>query len=473
MNKVFWSFIFTLFLSAQCAPVVFAIGNAPSPERLLSDADMTNADAMTKEDIQAFLSRGSLDRYKTRDAHGVVKSAADIILNTSREFQLNPQLLLVTLQKEQSLVEDPSPSQNQLDWAMGYAICDDCSKSDPRLQKYRGFGNQVYQAAKHFREAYLTNLETNGTTTSGYGPGIQSIIDGTALIPENNATAALYTYTPHLHGNLNFMSIWSRWFTKNYPTGTLIQNKKTGAVWLVQDGLKRPIISKAALASRFNAAAIVPTDSFTISSYPDGKPINFPNYSLLRSVTGSVYLIVDDTKRGFVSLDAFHEAGFMEDDIVDATSEDLTSYTEGDPITSVATTFQGQLFQDQKTGGIFFVNGDVKQPVISREILSARFPRTQIKKASAVSLAKYTTSSPILFPDGTLVGVRGSSEVFVIEQGKRRSIADAATFLTYGWKWNQIYWTNERSVLLQPLGKTLSNKLPVQTTLQTASNTNL
>ncbi len=474
MKKVFWSFIFFLFLTIPYAPVVLAGSSGLGPERLLSDADMTNTSAMSREDVQAFLSRGSLQHYITKDAFGVKRSAADIIMQASLAFQLNPQLLLVTLQKEQSLVEDSSPSQNQLDWAMGYAICDDCAKSDPRLQKYRGFGNQVYQAAKHFRDAYLTNLETNGTTTSGYGPGIESIIDGTALIPQNNATAALYTYTPHLHGNLNFMAIWSRWFTKNYPTGTLIQSTSTGAVWLVQDGKKRPIVSRAALASRFNIASIVPTDTFTIASYPNGSPINFPNYSILRSPSGSLYLIVDDTRRAFVSLDAFHENGFMDDDIVDATDADLSSYTEGEPITASMTHLQGELMQDKKTGGVFFVNGDVKSPILSREILRARFPQKSIEPTTEEALSRYTTGPAITFPDGTLIGVQGESEVFVLEQGKRRPIADAATFLTYGWKWNQIYWTNERSVLLEPLGTTISNKLATEENLiETASNTNL
>lgn len=473
MKKIFGVILLTLFSMVPFSPVVFAITKAPSPEHLLSDADMQNTASMTREDIQAFLSRGSLDRYKTKDAFGVIRPAADIILDASKKFQLNPQLLLVTLQKEQSLVENPSPSQNQLDWAMGYAICDDCSKSDPRLQKYKGFGNQVYQAAKHFREAYLTRLESKGATTSGYGPGIQSMIDGTILIPENNATAALYTYTPHLHGNLNFMSIWNRWFTKNYPTGTLIQNRSTGAVWLVQDGMKRPIISKAALASRFNLSTIVPTDAFTIANYPDGKPINFPNYSLLRAPSGSVYLIVDDTKRSFVSMEAFHDVGFMDDDIVDATDADLTAYTDGELITTTNKQIRGTLMQDKKTGAVFFVSGNTKKPIISPEILSARFPREQKSLASSDILTKYQTGSPISFPDGTLIGLRGSSEVFVVEDGKRRPIKDAATFLTYGWKWHQIYWTNERSVLLQPLGEILSNRLSDEPNLQTISPSTL
>ncbi|MCX6714872.1 MAG: hypothetical protein NTX72_03585 [Candidatus Uhrbacteria bacterium] len=330
MHKLFPLIILGIFLSTLLPSAVFANElSAPSPEHLLSDTDMTDVNAMTRDDIQTFLANGVLGKYRTQDIRGVSRSAADIIANTSKEFSLNPRVILVILQKEQSLVENTKATQKQFDWAMGFAICDDCSKADPRLQKYKGFGKQVYYATQHIREAYLSKLITNGVTTAGYGPGIESIIDGSALVPQNNATAALYTYTPHMHGNVNFMNIWNRWFTKSFPDGTLIQSRTNGAVWLVQDGKKRPIISEAVLRSRFNINTIVPTSVSVIEQYPDGAPIDFPNYSLLRAPNGSVYLIVDNVRRGFVSMNALHEAGFDITDSISVKAKELTRYTEG------------------------------------------------------------------------------------------------------------------------------------------------
>jgi len=464
MRPLVFLLLLILLSSSFGTPLVYAAENIPSPERLLSDENMTNTQAMTLEEVQAFLARGYLGTYRTQDAFGVTRSAAEIIMQTAQAFQMNPQVILVTLQKEQSLVESSRPSQKQLDWAMGYAICDDCSMQDPQLQKYKGFGKQVYQATKRFRDAYLTNLETKGVTSSGHGPGIQSIIDGTALLIENNATAALYTYTPHLHGNINFMQIWNRWFVNKFPTGTLLQDKSSGSVWLIQDGQKRPIISRAALASRFNTSAIIPVRASLLEDYPEGKPIQFPNYSLLRTPNGSVYLIVDDTRRGFVSMQAFQDTGFKQDEIVDATYEDISAFTEGDLIFPSSSALQTTLWQDVQTGGIFAINGDEKHPIFSREILRTQFPSAAIHPAKTEKLHALKTSSPVLFPDGTLVGAVGSPDVFVIEEGKRRLIEDAATFLTYGWKWHQIYWTTERAALLHPLGEPVSTKLQNEST---------
>lgn len=330
MQKVFiYIFAFILWMVFAPSSVLASELQVPSPEHLLSDSDMTDVDAMSREEIQTFLAQGFLGIYKTKDIKGVTRSTSDIIANAAKEFNLNPRVILVILQKEQSLVESSKVTQNQLDWAMGFAVCDDCKKSDPRLQKYRGLGKQIYFAAKHIREAYLSKLITNGVTTAGYGPGIESMIDGTALEPQNNATAALYTYTPHMHGNVNFMNIWNRWFTKTFPDGTLIQSRTTGAVWLVQNGKKRPIVSEAVLKSRFNVNAIVPTSISVIEQYPDGSPIDFPNYSLLRSPSGSVFLLVNGTRRGFVSLKALYDAGFNPDDVIGVSDKDLKKYPEG------------------------------------------------------------------------------------------------------------------------------------------------
>ena len=460
MMKRFLLAFLILSSVVQTTPVVFANELAPTPERLITDFQMTDTHAMTKDQLNEFLTRGSLSTYQTKDVTGEIKSAADIIIDTALRFQLNPQLLLALLQREQSLVEDPTPSQNQLDWAMGYAVCDSCSKSDSSIQKYRGFGNQVYYAAARIRNSYLSDLENHGKTSSGIGPGIPSIIDGVQIIPSNLATASLYTYTPHLHGNLNLIKIWNRWFTQNFPNGSLLQDKDTGSVWLIQSDTKRPITSKAAFHSRFNSANIISVASKTLDRYTEGRSISFPNYSLLRSPKGTVFLIVNDTRRGFTSKEAMRASGFSTDEIVDVSFEDLAAYRETDPITAKTVYAQGTLLQDKKSGGIFYVQDGKKHPVMSREILTARFPHPSIVSVSPKDLAAYETKDPLTFPDGTLIGVKGSPDIFVIENGLRRPIADEVTFFTFGWNWKQIAWTNERSVLIQALGEPLSTAIP-------------
>src|SRR3989338_8077648 len=196
MKRLFFIF-FTFIFIVEPIDIVQATQNfAVDPEYLISDTEMLDVSSMSVEDIEGFLMRGSLASYRTTDKAGVERSAAKIIWDVAQEFELSPRFLLVLLQREQSLVEDPDPTQNQLDWAIGYAVCDSCSKSDPIIQKYKGFGNQVYYAGQRIRNSYLSDLASYGHTQTGIGPGIESVIDGTTVVPANNATASLYTYTP-------------------------------------------------------------------------------------------------------------------------------------------------------------------------------------------------------------------------------------------------------------------------------------
>lgn len=89
---------------------------------------------------------------------------------------------------------------------------------------------------------------------------------------------------------------------------------------------------------------------------------------------------------------------------------------------------------------------------MSREILKARFNGMAIHPAEEGELDAYPSIEPVLFPDGTLIGETGKSDVYVISGGKRLPIADGETFLSYGWDWNQVIVTNARSVEIHALG---------------------
>lgn len=454
-----------VFLSILTSPLSVAAESEFffDPNYLVSDVDFLDTYSMSLRDIERFLLRGGLADYSTVDLDGDTRSAAEIIYNASQEFDISPRFLLVLLQREQSLVEDDTPSQNQLDWAMGYAVCDSCSKSDPRIQKFKGFANQVYYAAQRIRESYLADLEEHGRTLTGIGPGIEVQIGDTLVTPVNYATSALYTYTPHLHGNENFAKIWERWFVYTYPNGSLLQDRDTGSVWLIQYGLKRPITSRTALYSRFNESSIVQVSTTALDAYVEGAPISFPNYSLLRSPGGTVFLIIDDTRRGFVSQEAFRSIGFSPDEIVDVTWEDLEAYTEIEPITSVSENPQGSLLQDAVTGGIYYLESGVRHPIHSREILQNRFSLLTPELTDSDVIESYILGEAVGFSDGSLIAAEGSADIFVVSDGERRHIADEQTFYSFGWDWSQVIWTNERSVLLHPLGDTLKLETSFET----------
>lgn len=177
-------------------------GSAPrggfSPDTVISEEQFRDGNALSAEQIQAFLDEqpGSLDTYKARDHNGQVKTAAQIVADAAQSWHVNPKVILCVLQKEQSLLERPSPTQRAYDWAMG------CGKTDSRtFTKYQGFGKQIWYGAE--------KLAVNGRP---WYQGISMRIDGSTIHPTNAATYSLFKYTPHFRGTMSFWMLYWRYF---------------------------------------------------------------------------------------------------------------------------------------------------------------------------------------------------------------------------------------------------------------------
>ncbi|HNV97034.1 MAG TPA: hypothetical protein PKL13_01825 [bacterium] len=212
MKKLIFLIFLLIFGSFFISPV-FSQDYDPdfNKNNIISDFQMFDYNSMTQAQIQQFLQgkNSYLANYSTEDFEGIPKSASQIIYEAAQRYKVNPKYILVTLQKEQSLIQwEGVPPQKRLDWACGYAVCDSCSMSDPKIQKYKGFGKQIDNTAGAMRFYY--------DSVAAYGfikkSGVNTIIDGENLIFANQATANLYTYTPHIRGNYTFWRVWQRYF---------------------------------------------------------------------------------------------------------------------------------------------------------------------------------------------------------------------------------------------------------------------
>ncbi|KAF0208687.1 MAG: hypothetical protein FD171_328 [Actinobacteria bacterium] len=177
-------------------------GSAPdgsfSPDTVISDANFRDVGSMTAADIQEFLDEqpGTLGSYSALDYDGRTKTAAQMIAEASTYWKISPKVILVKLQKEQSLLAKANPSQTAYDWAMG------CGKADSRTYyEYQGFGKQIWWGAQ--------KLDKNAQP---WYPGIEMIINGSLVLPTNEATYSLYKYTPHLRGTTSFWMLYWRYF---------------------------------------------------------------------------------------------------------------------------------------------------------------------------------------------------------------------------------------------------------------------
>ncbi|MDX1765540.1 MAG: hypothetical protein R3313_01155 [Candidatus Saccharimonadales bacterium] len=174
-------------------------------------------------------------------------SAAEIIKNAAVQYDINPQALIVMLQKEQGLVTDDWAWEIQYEFAMGYG-CFDNGSGCSQTSHYPGFFQQVDAAAWQLRQ-YMENPQNYnfdvGTNYILWNVPSTNCGGGNVTI-ENSATAALYNYTPYqpnaaalnnlygtgdgcsAYGNRNFWRYFNDWFgptTTNYSSSDYFRYK--------------------------------------------------------------------------------------------------------------------------------------------------------------------------------------------------------------------------------------------------------
>lgn len=237
-------------IALPTAPAAALSGSDFDPGLIISDEVFFHESSMSLEAIQAFLDdKGGtcqsgftcLADYRqttyTRAADSTCASytgadnetAATIIYKVAQACGINPQVILVTLQKEQSLITSTAPSSTRYRIAMGYG-CPDTAPCDAR---YYGFYNQVYMAGRQFvRYGDLPstfNWFPIGTPTNvRFHPN--AACGSQRVTIRSEATAALYYYTPYVpnaaalanlsglgdacssYGNRNFWRFFNNWF---------------------------------------------------------------------------------------------------------------------------------------------------------------------------------------------------------------------------------------------------------------------
>jgi uncharacterized protein with LGFP repeats len=248
------------------------------PGDIISDAIFFDEGTMSEAAIQSFLNSKvpscavgytCLKSYKetTRSipADPMCKSAyqgaanetaARIIYKVSQACGVNPQVLLVTLQKEQGLVTSTRPSSRQYRSAMGYG----CPDTAPCDAEYYGFFNQVYKSAWAFQRYTMPPGTGPGTpwnsVYSRYAAGKTATIQyhpntscGTSQVYiANKATGSLYFYTPYrpnaaalkagygigdscsAYGNRNFFNYFTDWFGSTHDPASVAIAAKYAAL---------------------------------------------------------------------------------------------------------------------------------------------------------------------------------------------------------------------------------------------------
>jgi len=419
-------------------------GHAFDAGYIITDDEMTDAASMTQYEVYKFLQRKKsyLATYRPLGTH----FASFAIVDAAQKYSINPKVILTMLQKEQSLVENSHPKAFNLDWALGYGMCDSCNRNTPGIGKFIGFNNQIYMAAKRIQEYMQTPTRFN------YKPGHTHSIDGQDVFVTNRATAALYNYTPHLHGNKNFWRIWQRWFVKNIPNGSIVKLPDEPTVWLIWYGQKRAIKNMSVLKSRYDAAKIVEVSPIDLDKYEDGASIQFYPYSLFVTPQGDRYLLADeDTIRLIENDEVFRRLGYNPEELIEITEDDIQDFIIGEPITFGTMYPFGVIMK--YNGKKYWAQDGLRYEIRDDYLLQQQLKGVTTRAATVTEFKRLTDAGPLLLADGALVKAQNSPKVYIIDEGLARPITSEAVFNALGYSWGSIATISDDFMNLHQLGK--------------------
>jgi hypothetical protein len=398
---------------------------------------------------------------------GRLRTAAELIWDSAQKTGINPQVVLVTLQKEQGLITNrPTNLQRALDRSMGFACPDSAACDD----SFAGFYSQLFGYYDNEGNRYLGapgSLMRSFSTPGGRGPMVDAqnqvfgspkvrtakvgdtiVIDNTQGPPNNapatqvvtltnSATAALYRYTPHVYnGNYNFWKFFNEWF--RYPNGTLLKLSNSSTIYIINNGLRSMVPNFVLQARGLNPAAAITVSDIEMNSYQEG-PMYTPADNTIIKLTSdpSKLFVFENNIKHPVSSFVLQQRGLNAANAISVSDSEANLFQTG----SLLVPKEGSLIKGSQSPTVYLIKDS------KRMILSAyTFKQYGYSFASVITIPQeevdqYELGKFLLPKDGTLVKYPDSLTVYILKDQILRPMT-LTVFKLHGYSFKNIATLN-------------------------------
>lgn len=178
---------------------------------------LESKNSVLKDNIKVYAKKKNGSIYNT----GRTITPSQVIYINARDYKINPQVILATIQKESSLITTSKANakinSRSFYFVMGYGATDSGD-----LNSYTGFDRQIQNGAKLLFSLYQSSSKGEIIKVNyGKKVTIKNVTYPAKIKADNSASAALYYYTPHVFdtsrgntidgGNYLFCKIYSGW----------------------------------------------------------------------------------------------------------------------------------------------------------------------------------------------------------------------------------------------------------------------
>lgn len=338
------------------------------------------------------------------------KTSAQIIYEVSQSCGVSPKVLLVLLQKEQSLVTDTWPWTKQYEKATGFA-CPDTAPCDPA---YSGFFYQVYNAARQFkkyaRDANNYNYRSGRNNAIQYNPNASC--GSSNVYIENQATAGLYVYTPYqpnraaldnlygdgdgcsAYGNRNFWRMFNDWFGST-QFWSLMRTETSPALYKISGNRKINVPSQDIQEDYgYGSQPVSFVTQEKLNSYTVGNPYsNSLQTNIIKTPDdsdkdgGTVYVVTKGTKYIVPSIELFNAFGF---------SSWKMTFAPIEIIDEIPGTGNMSQFIQASDNSVYKVENGIRRVIFDPATLKSLNPSGAVTPASNYFISRFAPGKPLL-----------------------------------------------------------------------------
>ncbi len=467
------SIIFPISAIAQINP-------AFNPNKLIDDAVFSDSQTFSgPQGIQSFLeSKGSILANTSPDfliklkepsvdilkqgledpspSLGRLRTAAELIWDASRQSGINPQVLLVTLEKEQSLItgrknSTPAQVQRALDNAMGFACPDasGCGNLFPGFYfqlfgNYDSANNRYIGASKSLMKSYSTDGGRGpiiGGSTAKVGQtitidnttgGLYNAPPSTLVTLANKATAALYRYTPHVfNGNYNFWKFFQDWF--RFPNGTVLGLSGDSKTYIIQNGSRMLLPEFVAKARNLSISNRITATQAEFDSYPQDKVFGPADNTIVKVGDNPQPYVFLNNKARPASEFVLKQRSLNPNIFLSINTDEFALFESA----NVLPPLDGTVIKGEAGSAIYLVDQGLLKLYSAFTFKQRKVAAKNLVKVADIEVASYEKKGFVAPLDTTLVKATNDSAVYYIEQGLKHPIT-AELFKNRGFSYKNV-----------------------------------
>lgn len=371
-----------------------------------------------------------------------LRTAAELIWDAAKQSGLNPQVILVTLNKEQGLITsandfDPARLQKALDRSMGF----DCPDSGGCGNLFPGFYYQLFGNFDSENNRYLgaaKSLMKSFSTPNGRGPAFNGqvsrvgdviTLDNTpsqiynppaqqTVTLFNRATAALYRYTPHVfNGNYNFWKFFNEWF--RYPNGTILKLATGVDYYIIQNGVKQLIPQFVAVSRGLNLNNSVIASPNEFESYSTDKVLGPVDNTIVTVIGENTKFVFDKNIKHPASEFVMKQRGLDPNKVISISAQESALFEKG----PVLTPSEGTVLRGVTDQTVYLVENSRLKAFSAFTFAQRKIKASNVMTVPDAEVASYEKLGFVPPLDGTLIKPENSGTIYLMEQGLKRPLS--------------------------------------------------